>query len=100
MKKYKTVKETVERKVLEQEICDFCGLDLKFQDKKENIIETYDWEGVGYGPEADCTVELRLSSSYPECGESRTFKLDVCSKCFKVEILDRTKTHDIEDTDW
>lgn len=103
MRKTEKYRETIERERTLAIYCDFCGKDINKQttgELEKELSELYEFNESGYGPEADVTVEIRMSNSYPECGASKTVTLDVCAACFKSEIFSRAKTSNVSETDW
>jgi hypothetical protein len=100
MKHIKTETETVQREKIIKTECDFCDATIKYHEDENEIKALYDFEKCGYDVDADTEIKIRLSSSYPECGNSKEIEMDICAKCFKEKVMNQAKQYREVDADW
>lgn len=103
MKETQKLTKTIEHEVVTKRTCDFCGVDMlniKKSQKIDDMESIYLFDNGGDAPMIEATVKISMENGWPEGGEKKTISLDVCNKCFKIEIIDRAKQVNEEITDW
>ncbi len=94
MKFYETVTETKEVVKLVKTTCDICGREK---------WDYFAWEGNASSID-NTTIEMEHGHRYPECGQKETTTFDICTRCFKSQIipfLAQWKAEpQVKETDW
>lgn len=98
-KTYKKEIITSEHNRLIKKECDFCGSNPEKTSEKE-LKDLFNFTGCGYYTDLHAIIEIRMSQSYFECGNSKKIEIDCCAKCFKEKIMSQVKQYDEVDADW